>query len=911
MMPIRSFKVILPILVLLSSCYYSLIQAQTIIPDDFYDSLVDDSWNQAVGFTFDAQGNLFLWEKAGVLHRIPDTGVKPATPLLDISEEVASYIDHGLLGFALDPNFQQNGFIYTLYIVDRHYWEFFGTPQYSPDSSAVNVATFARLTRFTVETTTFNSIVPGSRKVLIGADKEHAIPILYQSHGVGTLVFGTDNSLLLSTGDGTTYQGQYVGTNGSGPHSYAAQGLIDGIIRPEEDIGAYRAQLLNSYNGKILRVDPATGFGIPSNPYYDSARPDAPISKVWAMGLRNPFRMSLRPGTGSHNQADGDPGVLYIGDVGGSKWEEINVADQPGENFGWPIFEGMDRFWGFDQFKINNLDAPNPLYNTGGCQQEYFVFQDLLTQETATPIDPTNPCNTSKPIDGIPTFQHTRPSIAYSNAEWNKPTRTYIPAFDSAGFAIKISVLDPGCPVVSDTFNGGSHILGDFYSGQAFPPAFQNSLYSGDFNGWIKQFIYNNNQELEEVRPICEGCGPLVGMKYNPHDECLYYIKYEDQLRKICFGGNPAPVAVAIADVYYGPSPLTVQFTGDLSYDPNSLPISFHWDFGDGTTSTLMNPVHQFTAPTNAPHRFNVVLTVTDSLAESGSEEIVISPNNTPPAVAISSFSDGDFYPISGTTILPLEAVVSDNESANSELTFVWQVHFHHNTHSHPEPQVYDQTTTALINPAGCIDGNYWYRVTLEVTDPHGLSTLVEGSVYPNCDPIFFELLDLDATPYRETVDLTWESTKELDTDYYIVQRSKGDNFYTDLGIVDAKGVGSSYEFIDESPMMGFNYYRLKAYNNAGHYEYSNLVTARFPVFPKQFIYPNPATNSITIYLEDVEELATFRLFDASGKLVFDDSWDVTGRFEEIFSIDQLASGVYFYVLHDGIEGKCDKLVIY
>ena len=117
--------------------------------------------------------------------------------------------------------------------------------------------------------------------------------------------------------------------------------MADNIITDKENVGAFRSQLVDCLNGKILRIDPDTGDGIPSNPFYDPAKPHGAASRVWALGLRNPFRMSLKPGTGSHLRQDGNPGTLYIGDVGWVTWEEQSVVERPGQNFGWPIFEGL------------------------------------------------------------------------------------------------------------------------------------------------------------------------------------------------------------------------------------------------------------------------------------------------------------------------------------------------------------------------------------------------------------------------------------------------------------------------------------------------------------------------------------------------------------------------------------------
>src|SRR4030095_15289535 len=84
---------------------------------------------------------------------------------------------------------------------------------------------------------------------------------------------------------------------------------------PNEDIGAFRAQDLNSLDGKILRVDPATGLALPTNPFYDG-NPSSNRSRVWEYGLRNPFRITRRPGTGSTNPFLGGPRPLLLRGVG-------------------------------------------------------------------------------------------------------------------------------------------------------------------------------------------------------------------------------------------------------------------------------------------------------------------------------------------------------------------------------------------------------------------------------------------------------------------------------------------------------------------------------------------------------------------------------------------------------------------
>jgi glucose/arabinose dehydrogenase len=398
------------------------------LPTGFSVSDIGSAWNQSVGAAFSNDGKkLFVWEKAGKIFECiwdatSQTYTKQTTPVLDISPEVGDWRDHGLLGFALDPNFDSNGFIYLLYVVDRHYLMNFGTAAYNTATNEYFNATIGRVTRYKTTTDASNVVTAdlSSRKVLIGETKSTGIPMLFESHGVGSLVFAFDGTLLVSAGDGASYNGD---DTGSRAETYYQQALTDGIIRPEENVGAFRAQMINSLNGKILRIDPATGDGISSNPFYQAAQPRSARSRVWAMGLRNPYRITVKPNSGSTNPATGDLGEIYVGDVGFGTFEELNIIDKAGQNCGWPVYEGqtLTRNGGgsFSNYPANsktirNRDEPNPLYGTGGCTQQYFYFGDLLKQVTADGNTTVyNPCSATTPITSTNKnrFVHHRPVI--------------------------------------------------------------------------------------------------------------------------------------------------------------------------------------------------------------------------------------------------------------------------------------------------------------------------------------------------------------------------------------------------------------------------------------------------------------------------------------------------------------------
>src|SRR4051812_41558706 len=177
--------------------------AATVLPG-FAETIVPGpsagAWNEAVGITFDTTGRMFIWERAGRVW-FKDPADASFSLLLNISEEVGDWGDLGCLGFTLDPNFRQNGYIYLLYAVDRHHLLYFGTPNYNPNSNEYNAATIGRLTRYTCrQSDGFRSVDMTSRLILIGETKHTGFPICSDTHSTGSLVFGDDGTLLVSFG---------------------------------------------------------------------------------------------------------------------------------------------------------------------------------------------------------------------------------------------------------------------------------------------------------------------------------------------------------------------------------------------------------------------------------------------------------------------------------------------------------------------------------------------------------------------------------------------------------------------------------------------------------------------------------------------------------------------------------------
>ncbi len=877
-------------------CFINGIFAQ--LPPDFVETVITTEIYRPVGIAFDENGQAYVWEREGIVYVIDSSGVKLQNPLIDISEEVGYWGDHGCLGFALDPDFLSNGYFYLLYVVDRHHLLYFGTNQYEPDSSLTNQATIGRITRYTADpSSNFQTIVPNSRKVLLGETIDSGFPILIASHGVGSLAFGTDGTLLASCGDGGSFLSNDIG---SAEETYYEQALADGIIREKENVGSFRAQMVDCLNGKIIRIDPETGDGVPGNPYFDSENKRAPASRVWALGLRNPFRFIVRTESGSHNPEAGDPGDLFIGDVGGDKWEELNIASLGGQNFGYPFFEGFLRKEAFWPLLVENPDAPNPLFDMGTCERPHFYFQELIRQANPAPGEFfQNPCDPQEIIDSnTPTFFHALPKIMYSNSLSNKPDRAFIPVFGSEGGVDTLNISSQGSPVSGEPFGGYSSIAGCFYNGENFPEEYRGKYFHADFSWWIRVIDFDENNDFQAVERFHDNADYILSMAVNPKDGCLYYVDFQSKVIKISYGGNAPPVAVAKFDNQYGPSPHLVQFDASESYDPDGALLDFFWDFGDGMTSDERDPQHLFQTTSNDPTPFNVSLTVTDSLGAQSIANLVISLNNSPPEVEIISFEDGENYPVTGYTVLPLEAEVIDVEHSESALSYEWQTFLQHNTHEHGEPVDTDKVTTTLLEPIGCNNENYWYRIILNVSDVAGLIGTDTSELFPYCGDPPAELKNWKAIAQDKTIDLLWDTGFETDLAYFEIQKMDNVNITNSIGEVSAKGYNSTYQFTDDNPIIGVNTYRLKMVRHDGVYDYSPVVKALFPPNPEINIYPNPASDQLFIEVRSATGKIELEFFSEIGQSIFKTDWMDSNQ--TAVDVSDWPVGVYIYGLKNG-----------
>ena len=300
------------------------------LPTGFVDELVVGGLPFPTAVAFTPDGKMLVALKRGEV-RIYQ-GTTPLGTFIDIADRVHDNHDRGLLGVAAHPDFPATPYVYLLYAHDPPGVYPDGVDPSAPPPTSVS-ARVAQLLRVEADPATgYTTAKPGTEVVLLGTNStranigsenngrdtafascmsplnmsgtpvEDCLATDEDSHTIGTVVFAPDGSLFVSSGDGSNYS--------------------------SVDKRAMRAQNLDSLSGKILRIDPLTGAGLPGNPFFDPANPSKNRSKVWAYGLRNPFRISIHPATS-------EP---FIGDVGWNTWEEIDTGK--GANFGWPCYEG-------------------------------------------------------------------------------------------------------------------------------------------------------------------------------------------------------------------------------------------------------------------------------------------------------------------------------------------------------------------------------------------------------------------------------------------------------------------------------------------------------------------------------------------------------------------------------------------
>jgi glucose/arabinose dehydrogenase len=550
----------------------AMLDAQTSPIAGFVDSIVLTGFDTPTVVAFSADGRVFVGEKSGIIKVFESLSDPTASVFADLRTQVHNYADRGLLGMALHPNFPATPYLYVLYTADAVIggaaprWGSGGaTSDGCPTAHDIGCVASGRLSRLQVSA---SSTLVGTERVLIQDWFQQ-----FNSHSVGSIVFGADGALYASAGDAASWEFVDYGQKGNPPNPAGDPPVPVGGLQtpPSAEGGALRAQDLRTdgdpvgLSGSVIRVNPETGAAMPDNPQSWHRDPNA--RRIVAYGLRNPFRITARPGTRE----------LWVGDVGWREYEEINVIPDPATaaaptNFGWPCYDGTSRQPGYDSADLNMCE--NLYAETGAVSFARFQYRE------GTRVVPGETCSFSDSALG---------GLAFYEGG------TYPAEYDGALFFGDyarrcIWVMFPSATGVPD-------------------PATR------------KTFVLN--------------AATPVDLKIGPGGDLFYVDIAAGAIHRIIFNsGNEPPDAVATASPDSGRSPLSVTFDATRSRDPEGGALRYDWDldgngqFGD---ATIASPTHTYTANGT----YIVTLRVTDVGGLRDTATVRITVGNTAPAPVI------------------------------------------------------------------------------------------------------------------------------------------------------------------------------------------------------------------------------------------------------------------------------------
>jgi glucose/arabinose dehydrogenase len=263
----------------------------------------------------------------------------------------------------------------------------------------------------------------------------------------------------------------------------------------------------------------------------------------------------------------------------------------------------------------------------------------------------------------------------------------------------------------------GAYLFGDYVCGKIF------TLKQTSPGAWVR---------TEFVSGL--GSSSAVHLRFGPlcNTQALYYTTYAGggQVRRIAYnvGDNCPPTAALTAAPTNGPAPLTVNFDGSGSADPNAGDtLTYLWDFGDGATATTTTPT--------VSHTYTTVATRTASLRVRDNRGLTSAPatvqigvGNLPPAPTIVSPAEGTLYQ-PGQVYTLLGSATDPQDGALPDSALNWQIILHHNEHTHP---ILGPVAGNAITFRGPIheEGNNYLEIRLTATDAAGATATVSRFLY-------------------------------------------------------------------------------------------------------------------------------------------------------------------------------------
>jgi len=520
--------------------------------------------------------------------------------------------ENGFLGFALDPRFAENGWIYCLY---------------SPVGFSGQY-----LSRFTI---TADKLDLASEKILVSYEEQRK----ECCHHGGSVEFGPDGCLYWSAGDNTNPFGD-------------SQGYAPIDWRPDRQPwdGARAPGNSDNLSGKVNRIRPKPDgtYEIPAGNLFPPGTPHTK-PEIFAMGCRNPWRLSIDQKTGYVYWGEVGPDARNDGPRGSRGYDEINQARKAGY-FGWPFFVG------------NNF--PYARYN-------------YETKEAGALYDPAHPVNDSPNNTGIKQLPPATPAFIY----WPYAVSEQWPELGEGG---RTACAGP-------VF----HWQPSFETTNGFPKHFDSSLLFWD---WQRPFIRwarltessdlaglepfapsafvtaNTDDQLKKYKELVDAGATIirrpVDATFGP-DGCLYLLDYgetwganaDSALLKISYlRGNLQPIAKLSLSQSAGKAPLRTRLSAAGSRDLDGGTLSFSWKLQP--SGRILGTGEQLEVSLDQPGSFQIELTVSDGQGGTTVTTAPIVVGNARPQIAFSSPVDGDFYQPGKPLSFKLE--VRDEEDGSS-----------------------------------------------------------------------------------------------------------------------------------------------------------------------------------------------------------------------------------------------------
>jgi glucose/arabinose dehydrogenase len=673
------------------------------LPAGFQETIVFSGLTNPTAVRFAQDGRVFVAEKRGVIKVFSSLTDPTPDVFADLNVNVYNFWDRGLLGMALAPNFPTSPYVYVLYTYDHELGSTAPAPRWGTPGVYSDPCP-------TPPGPTDNGCVVSGRLSRLqitagGNTMTGAEQVLvedwcqqYPSHSVGAVEFGRDGALYASGGDGASFTFTDYGQDGAplNPCGDPPGGVGSVLSPPTAEGGALRSQDLRT-TGDPVSLD---GTIIRVDPATGAARPDNPLAGSSDANARRIIAYGQRNPFRFTMRPNTDE--LWAGDVGWNEWEEINripsTTDGVVENFGWPCYEGNGRQSGYDSANLN-------------------ICESLYGQPGAV----------------------TAPYHAYHHN-----SRV---------------VANETCPTGSSSIAG---LQFEFAQGGSYPAEYQDALFFADYSRdciWAMLKGAGGHPAPGQIRTFVAAAANPVNLETGPGGD-LFYADFDGgTIRRISYtAANQAPTAVATATPTSGSAPLTVNFDGTGSSDPDGDTLAYAWDLdGDNAydDSTATRPSYTYTAAGS----YAAKLRVTDPGGLSGTATVTVTVGGVSPTATITTpaagttWKVGDVISFSGSATDPQDGTLPPS-------ALKWDLILQHcpsNCHTHPVQSFAGVASGSFTAPDHEYPSHLELRLT--ATDSSGLSHTVTRRLDPQTVTLSFQTnpggLQLTVGPTTSTATFT------------------------------------------------------------------------------------------------------------------------------------------------------------